>query len=118
MEIKPVEVIIVPISMNSFRKLTERKKYLRPSVLSKTGVKYIAFYQIAPISAITHVAEINSVQCITNFWIYTLKNIKKMKKPLERGDAPAIQSKMYCTKMSLDTAKNLADIYASKKVIK
>lgn len=74
------DTIVVPAQEEGFKNvfLNQNQWYsIRIGAAMKDRIKYIAAYQVAPISAITHIAEIDSIQPYRD----TGKYLVKFKKP-------------------------------------
>ena len=80
-----------------------------------TEIKYIAVYQTAPISAVTHYAEVESIEPYGAGGKYKLNFVAPAKPigPIEYGDAPkgTMQGPKYTTYEKLMSAKKLMDLY-------
>ena len=79
-------------------------------------IKYITLYQVAPVSAITHVAPVKSIEP----WKETGKYVVNFAAPaqeigpiplVKNGRVKALQNLRYSTRTRLDTAKTLDDIW-------
>lgn len=77
-------------------------------------LRYIAAYQVRPISAITHVAEIETIEPYgdTGKYKLTFKGPPKEIKPIPYGDAPngSMQSHRYTNHQILNNAKTIKDL--------
>ena len=79
-------------------------------------IKYIAAYQVAPISAITHLAEVSKIEKYkdTNKYIVYFKEAAKEINPVKldtkkKGTAP--QAPRYTTYEKLMKGKVLSDVF-------
>jgi hypothetical protein len=79
-------------------------------------IKHAAVYQVAPISAITHVAEVKSIEpwketgkCVINF-AGPAKPIGPIKL-IKRGRVKALQNLRYTSYARLKKSKTLDDIW-------
>ncbi len=80
-------------------------------------IKYIASYQVAPISAITHVAPVKSIEPYKDSGkviIYFAEPAKEIKpiKMIKGGKVRAPQNLRYTTYERLKSAKNLDGVFA------
>jgi hypothetical protein len=119
-DIEELDTIVVPANEEGFQEtfLGENCWYaIRMSSAMIDRVKYIAAYQTAPISAITHWAEIARIEKYkkTNKYILFFKNSAKKISPVKlpegkkRGMAP--QAPRYTSFRKLRRAKVLSDIF-------
>ncbi len=79
-------------------------------------IKYIAAYQVAPVSGITHIAEVENIQkykdtnkYIVYFKLGTTKKISKIGLGSKKGQAP--QAPRYSSYKAIMKAKNLDDLW-------
>lgn len=79
-------------------------------------IKYIAVYQVAPVSAITHVAPVKSIEpwksgtkYVINF-AHAAKSIGPIKL-VKKGRVKALQNLRYTSLSRLENAKNLDDVW-------
>jgi hypothetical protein len=112
------DTIIVPAQEHGFEKvfLGENSWYaIRISGAMLTRIKWIAAYRTKPVSAITHLAEVKSIEEYGDSGKYKLI-FKDFAKPLERpipfGDATpgTMQGPRYTSKDKLLSAKSIADL--------
>ena len=126
-EIKPVSsvdkslfnTIVVPAQEEGFKDvfLKENRWYairIHSSMVDR--IKYIAAYQIAPISAITHLAEVKDIKLWPDSDKYVVnftgpaKEIKHIKL-VHKGKIKALQSPRYAILSRLQNAKTLDDVF-------
>lgn len=116
-----LNTVVVPAREEGFESefiANDRWYKIRIHAAMINKIKYIAAYQTAPISAITHVAEVSSIEK----WKDTNKYVLNFKHPAEkigpiklskdkdgRGIAP--QGPRYTSYERLTTAKTLADVF-------
>jgi len=117
-EISDIDTIVVPAREDGFKDvfLDENCWYairLNASMIPK--LKYIAAYQVAPISAITHIAEIEKIDQYrdTNKYIVYFKDPaeKITNIPLGKSKGKAPQSPRYSSRQRLLVAKNLDGVF-------
>lgn len=114
----PRDTVIVPAQDDGFQKvfLGENCWYsIRISGAMLNRIKWIAAYQTKPISAITHYAEVQSIEEYGDSGKYKLifkSPAKPLDKPIPFGDAPqgAMQGPRYTSKEKLMSASSLADL--------
>ena len=119
--IKPedLDTLVVAAKEEGFERefLTNHQWYavrIHSSMLDR--IKYIAAYQVAPISAITHYAEVAKIEKYndTNKYILTFKNPAKQVNPIlqldkdKKGTAP--QGQRYTTLDRILKSKKLSEI--------
>jgi hypothetical protein len=114
-----VDTIVVPAWEEGFQDtfLKENRWYaVRIHGTMRPQIKYIAVYQVAPVSAITHIAPVRSIEP----WEDTNKVVLNFAEPAKeigpiplvkgsRGKAP--QSPRYTNRNTIERAKTLDDIW-------
>ena len=111
-----LDTVVVPARENNFREvfLGEGRWYaVSIATEMQSRIKYIAAYRATPISAITHLAPVQSIVP----WKDSGKSVINFSEPaqeihsikLGRGIPPA--SRRYTSKADLDSAKSLADLW-------
>lgn len=117
-DLDELDTIVVPAREEGFNEvfLGENCWYsIRISSGMLNRIKYIAAYQVAPISAITHIAEVERIEKYKDTDKYILyfkdkaKQIKKIPLGKSRGKAP--QSPRYTSYSKLISAKTLDDLW-------
>lgn len=117
-DISEIDTIVVPAREDGFNEvfLGENCWYairLNASMIPK--IKYIAAYQTAPISAITYLAEIKSIEQYkdtNNYILYFLNPAEKIKKvPLGKSKGKAPQSPRYSSKNKILSAITLDSVF-------
>ncbi len=119
-DIEIVDTIIVPAQEEGFKDtfLGEDRWY---AIRINTGmidkIKYIAAYQVAPVSAITHYAEVSNIE----LWQETGKYVKKKKnkaitlptpvKLVPNGKVKALQNSRYAVLDKIKSAKTLDEAF-------
>ncbi len=114
-----IDTIVVPAREDGFQEtfLGESRWYairIHSSMLAK--VKFIAAYRVAPESAITHVASVASIEQWKDTSKYVV-NFAQAAVPfgpiqlVQKGKARAPQAPRYTSKVRLDQAKNLDDLF-------
>lgn len=104
------EVMVVPITPKSFEKVIEKKVYTHPINYGRKGGKYIAFYLSSPKSSITHISKVKLILKETQQKLYFLKEIKKLKNPILRGDSSGIQGTQNTTLKKLNSSKYIKEL--------
>jgi hypothetical protein len=114
-----IDTIVVPAREDGFQEtfLDEKRWYaIRIHGTMRPQIKYIAAYQVAPISAITYVAPVRSIEP----WKDTEKFVVNFAEPAKKigpvglvkgSKTKAPQSPRYTTRNRLDSAKTLDDIW-------
>lgn len=118
-DIAELDAIVVPAREEGFQEtfLGENKWYairIHSSMLKK--IKYIAAYRVAPESAITHIAEVESIEQ----WQDTNKYVLNFTEPAQsigpihlvpKGKVKAPQAPRYTTRALLLNAKNIDEAF-------
>ncbi len=116
--ITDIDTIVVPAREDGFNEvfIGENCWYaIRLNSSMTPKIKYIAAYQVAPISAITHIAEVKSIEQYkdTNKYILTFtepaEKIKKVSIGKIKGKAP--QSPRYSSKDRILSASTLDEVF-------
>ena len=114
-----IDTVVVPAREDGFQEtfLGENRWYairLHSSMIPK--LRYIATYRVAPISAITHIAPIESIEP----WKDTGKYVVNLSEPatkidpiplVPKGRVKALQNLRYTSKERIAEAKNLDDVF-------
>ncbi len=117
-DISDIDTIVIPAREDGFNDvfIDENCWYairLNSSMIPK--IKYIAAYQVAPISAITHLAEVKSIEQWKDTNKYILhftepaEKIKKVPLGMSKGKAP--QSPRYSSREKILKAKSLDNVF-------
>lgn len=117
-DISEIDTIVIPAREDGFKEvfLDQNCWYairLNASMIPK--IKYIAAYQVSPISAITHIAEVKSIKQWENSNKYVLnfsqqaEKIKEVPLGANKGKAP--QSPRYSSKNRILKAKTLDQVF-------
>jgi len=113
-----LDTIVVPANQEGFEKvfLGEHCWYaIRISAGKLKDIKYIAAYQTAPMSAVTHLAEVDSIEPYGDRGKYKInfKSPAKSITPIPSADAPAgcMQGPRYANHQLLNQAKKLVEIF-------
>jgi hypothetical protein len=114
-----VDTVVVPAREEGFRDvfLGENRWYeIRIHGTMRPQIKYIAAYQVAPVSAITHIAPVRSIEP----WKDSAKFVVNFSEPareigpillVKGGRVKALQNLRYTTREKLIGAKTLEDIW-------
>lgn len=117
-DISEIDTIVVPAREDGFKDvfLDQNCWYairLNPSMIHK--IKYIAAYQVAPISAITHIAEVKLIeqwQDTNKYILYFTDPAEKIKRvPLGSAKGKAPQSPRYASRERILTASSLDSVF-------
>jgi hypothetical protein len=121
-DISDVDTVVVPAREEGFQSvfLGEQRWYsVRIHGTMRPQIKHIAAYRVAPVSAITHIAPVKSVEP----WKDTSKYVVNFSEPAkEIGPLPlvrdglvgALRNLRYTTRERLLTAKTLDDLWTTK----
>ncbi|MBU2702619.1 hypothetical protein Ga0466249_003754 [Sporomusaceae bacterium BoRhaA] len=115
-----MDTIVVPAQEEGFKEtfIGEKCWYsIRISASMISKIKYIAAYQVAPISAITHVAEVERIEKYKDtakYILYFKGDAKQIKKVSLSGQSKtkAPQSPRYTSYAKLLEANTLEDLWA------
>lgn len=114
-----LDTVVVPAREEGFREtfIGKNKWYeIRLHGTMRPQIKYIAGYQVAPISAITHVARVKSIEPWQNTGKYVVNFLEPAEeiKPIKlnkKGRIKPLQNIRYTTRKKLEGAKTLDDIW-------
>ncbi len=117
-DISEIDTIVVPAREDGFKEVFIDEECwfairLNASMIPK--IKYIAAYQVAPISAITHIAEVKSIEQwkeTNKYILYFTEPAEKIKKVpigINKGKAP--QSPRYSSKERILNADTLDSVF-------
>lgn len=114
-----IDTIVVPAREKGFQEVFIGENCWRPirihsSMIPK--IKYIAAYQAAPVSAITHIAEVESIERWKDSNKYILRFMKPANKiePIKlvpKGMVKALQNMRYTSMERIKNAKTLDDAF-------
>jgi len=114
-----IDTIVVPARDEGFEEVFLRENRwweirLHASMIPK--IKYIASYRVAPISAITHIAPVASIEQWkdSNKYVVNFAKAAEKIKPIElvpKGLIKAPQNLRYTSKARIDCAKNLDEAF-------
>ncbi|WP_051891856.1 hypothetical protein [Arenibacter algicola] len=117
-DISEIDTIVVPAREDGFKEtfIDENCWHairLNSSMIPK--IKYIAAYQVAPISAITHIAEVKSIEQwkdTNKYILYFTETAEKIKKvPLGHNKGKAPQSPRYSSRNKILDATTLDSVF-------
>ncbi len=118
-----IDTMIVPAQSDGFEKvfLGENSWYaVRVSGGMLSKIKFIAAYQTAPVSAITHYAPVDRIEPYGNEGKYKLVFSTKAQPigPIPRGDVPkgTLQGSIYRSLAQLKKATTIADLIVKNQV--
>lgn len=127
-----VDIMIVPVSEESFKIANLKKKYIAPSSHIRRRPKFVAFYRGSDIQAITHIARIIKVISQVSrsdvkvflrngkplrwmdkkdFNIFEFLTPVKLRYKIVRNDSPPIQNRVYKTFEQFSKARKIKDLY-------
>jgi len=114
-----VDTVVVPARKDGFEEvfIGENCWYkIRLHGSMRPQIKYIAAYQVAPVSAITHLAPVKSIEPWKDSGKYVV-NFADPAKPIgpialaKNGRVKALQNLRYTTRERLENAKTLDDVW-------
>lgn len=118
-ETEEVDTIVVPAREEGFHEtfLGEKRWHaIRIHGTMRPQIKHIAAYQVAPVSAITHIAPVKSIEP----WKDTSKFVVNFAEPARQinpirfvkgGRVKALQNSRYTTRGKLEAANTLEDVW-------
>jgi len=128
-----IDIMIIPVSEDSFKTAIRTHKYTRPEKYIAGGrPKFIAFYRVGEIGAITHVARVTRVTTnvpiskaasilqtqehsvwmdADDYRIFDLLKPVALKHEITRNGAPPIQNRVYKTFKQFAKARKLRDLH-------
>src|SRR5205814_9687171 len=118
-ETEEIDTVVVPARPDGVEDtfLRENRWYaIRVHGTMRPQIKYIAVYQVAPISAITHIAPVKSIEP----WKDTGKFVVNFAEPareigpiplVRAGRVKGLQNLRYSTREKLTAAKTLDDLW-------
>ena len=114
-----LDTLVAPAQREGFeREFLENQRWFPVRIASTMlgKIKYIAAYQVAPVSAITHIAEVDRIEQFEDTEkriIYFKENTVRAITPVELGEQRALapQSIRYTSYQKLVTAGTLADLW-------
>ena len=112
------DVVIVPAQPEGFQRAfldSHAWWAIRIGAKQLGKLKWIAAYQVLPIAAVTHIAEIDRFEPFGDEGKYKVVfkgSAQKLEKPIPYGNAisGAMQGPRYCQRATFDNAKNVADL--------
>lgn len=119
LDVAEVDTIVVPAQAEGFERTflgQNRWHAVRIHGTMRPQIKYIAAYQVRPISAITHIASVSSIEP----WGDTGKFVVNFSQPareithielVSKGRVKALQNIRYTTLKRLEAAKTLDDVW-------
>jgi len=122
LDLGEIDTLVVPAREDGFQGTylgENRWHHVRIHGSMKPQIKYAAAYRVAPISAITHIAPVKSIEPWkdTNKYVLNfsepakeIKSIKLVPKE-EGGRVKALQNTRYTSKQRLEEAKTLDDVW-------
>lgn len=114
-----IDTVVVPAHEEGFQKVflgENRWHQVRIHGSMRPQIKYVAAYRVAPVSAITHIAPVKSIEP----WKETGKFVINFAEPaneskpicmLKKGRVKNFQGLRYTTRAKLESAKSLDDLW-------
>ena len=118
-DVDDVDTVVVPARPEGFQETfigENRWHEIRIHGTMRPQIRYIASYQVSPISAITHIAPVKSIEP----WKDTKKFVVNFSEParaiepirlVKSGRVKALQNLRYTTHSKLENAKTLDDVW-------
>ncbi len=112
------DVLVVPAKADGFQSAfldSQAWWAIRVAAKHRHNLKWIAAYQVLPVSAVTHIAEIDRFEPYGDEGKYKVvfkSAAVALAKPIPYGNAVsgAMQGSRYCSKQTFDAAKTVADL--------
>jgi regulator of RNase E activity RraB len=123
-DVTSLDTVVVPAREEGFQEvfLGENRWYaVRIHGSMRPQIKYIAAYQVSPVSAITYIAPVKSIET----WKESAKTVLNFAEParpigpirlLKGGRVKAPQNLRYTTKTRIENAKTLDDIWGTQQL--
>jgi hypothetical protein len=111
------DMIIVPAREEGFKKVFLGRNCwysIRIAEEKLNWLRYIAGYQIAPTSAVTHFAKIRKIEKYKNtgkYIVFFTGKARKLRKPIKLKSGAAPMAPVYSQRELLRKAKKLADLF-------
>jgi hypothetical protein len=118
-EAAEIDTVVIPAKEEGFRRVflgEKRWHAIRIGAVYQPKLKYIAVYQVAPVSAITYIASIQSIEPWekTGKLVVNFAGAPQRIAPIplaDNGRVHAPQNLRYTNRQKLTTAKNLDDLW-------
>lgn len=112
------EVMVVPAQPEGFERAYMGSNAwwaVRIAAKHRNNLKWVAAYQVSPIAAVTHIAEIDRIEPFGDegkFKIYFKGPAEALADPIPYGSAPpgSMQGPRYCLKATFEAAKAVSDL--------
>lgn len=117
-EMAKAEVIVVPAQPEGFERAylgSNAWWAVRIAAKHRNNLRWIAAYQVSPIAAVTHIAEIDRIEPFGDegkFKILFKGPAEELENAIPYGNAPpgSMQGLRYCSKAKFDAAKSVSDL--------
>ena len=118
-DLDEVDTVVVPARDDGFEEVfigENRWHEIRIHGTMRPQIKYIAAYRVAPISAITHLAQVSSIEPWKEGGKFVVNFTERAKEigPIilvKGGRVKALQNLRYTTRQKLEAAKTLDDVW-------
>lgn len=113
---REIDLIIVPARSEGFKNVFLGEKSWHAIRIKENKIKklkYIAAYQVKPISAITHIAKVKKIESFKHtgkYIIYFNGKSRKLQKPIILGSGRPPQGPIYSNRELLRKAKNMNEL--------
>jgi hypothetical protein len=119
LDVTGVDTVVVPAREEGFQRVfigENRWHVVRIQSTVRPQIKFIAVYRVAPISAITHIAPVRSIEPWqdTDKFVVNFSDSARELGPIplvKGGRVMGVQSLRYTTRTKLDRAKTLDDVW-------
>jgi hypothetical protein len=121
-DVSSLDTVVVPAREDGFKEVflgENRWHAVRIHGSMRPQIKYIAAYQVAPVSAITYIAPVKSIES----WKGSAKTVLNFAEParpigpiqlVKGGEVGAPQNLRYTSKIRIEQAKTLDDIWGKR----